>query len=71
VNNKILVTGVPIKLQTMMEKKLLVSNFGQCVEVYNQWVSANGIGTMYTEEQLGAIVSNEIREWHNRPLLGQ
>lgn len=71
VNNKILVTGVPIKLQTMMEKKLLVSNFGQCVEVYNQWVSANGIGTMYTEEQLGAIVSNEIRDWHNRPLLGQ
>jgi hypothetical protein len=71
VNNKILVTGVPIKLQTMMEKKLLVNNFGQCVEVYNQWVSSNGIGTMYTEEQLGAIVSNEIREWHNRPLLTQ
>lgn len=71
VDNKILVTGVPIKLQTMMEKKLLVNNFNQCVEVYNQWVAANGIGTMYTEEQLGAIVSNEIREWHNRPLLGQ
>jgi hypothetical protein len=71
VNNKILVTGVPIKLQTMMEKKLLVSNFGQCVEVYNQWVGSNGIGTMYTEEQIGAMVSNEIHDWHATPLLGQ
>jgi hypothetical protein len=69
VKNKVLVTGVPIKLQTMLEKRLLVRNFDQCVDVYNQWVAKNGIGTLYTDEQLAVSMTREIKTWHAQPEL--
>jgi hypothetical protein len=64
VEQKVLVTGVPIKLQTMMEKKLLIKNFNQCVDVYNQWVTVTGCGKLYTDEQLMSLTHNEVQSWH-------
>ena len=37
----VLVTGIPIKLQTMAEKRKIIRNFDQCVETYNRWVENN------------------------------
>jgi hypothetical protein len=34
----ILTSTMPIKKQTMLEKKHIVKNFNQCVDVYNNWV---------------------------------
>lgn len=34
----ILIGGLPMKKQTMSEKKHIVKNFDQCVQVYNEWV---------------------------------
>ena len=69
VQDKILVTGVPIKLQTMMEKRQLIRNFDQCAEAYNHWVKATGIGDPYTDADIKKIVLNEISTWHSMPRL--
>jgi len=42
VNQGLLVTGIPIKLQTFKEKQMIVNNFEHCVIWYNEWASANG-----------------------------
>jgi len=67
--NKILVTGIPMKLQTLLEKKLLINNFDQAVEWYNEWVSINQVGTPYTEQQLDQSMLDEIAQWHAVPKL--
>ena len=36
----IMTTGVPMKKQTMTEKKHIVKNFAVCVETYNRWADA-------------------------------
>ena len=69
VQHKILVTGVPIKLQTMMEKRRLIKNFDQCVVAYNQWVKENGIGDLYTDTDIKKIALDEITSWHTVPRL--
>ena len=69
VHHKILVTGVPIKLQTMMEKRRLIKNFDQCTESYNHWVKATGIGDPYTDTDIKKIALNEISTWHSMPRL--
>ena len=60
-----LVTGVPIKLQTMAEKKQVIKNFDQCVEVYNKWVDKTGVGAKYTNDELIAIANEEVKSWYN------
>jgi hypothetical protein len=68
IDHKILVTPVPIKLQTMIEKKLIIKNFDQCVEWYNEWVTLNNLGKIYTTEQVNESSLNELKQWH-APLL--
>ena len=69
VENKVLVIGVQHKLQTILEKKLLITNFEECVEVYNNWVATNNLGKMYQEEELNELITNEVQDWHVKPLL--
>lgn len=68
IDNKILVTPVPIKLQTMIEKQLIIKNFDQCVEWYNEWVAINNLGKIYTSEEINENSFNELKQWH-APLL--
>jgi hypothetical protein len=60
-----LVSGVPIKLQTLAEKKKIIKNFDECVEVYNNWVDENNMGEKYTSEDIKLIANNEVKEWYN------
>jgi len=69
VANKVLVTSVPIKLQTMLEKKLLFKNFDQLVEVYNSWVDYTGHGRYYVSEQEQTAAVVELQQWYNTTLL--
>lgn len=64
VQNKIMVTPVPLKLQTFLEKKLLIRNFDQTVEWYNEWVDHNQIGKPYTCQQINQKIQSEIAGWH-------
>jgi hypothetical protein len=34
----IIISGPPIKKQTLQEKRKVIKNFNQCVEQYNQWI---------------------------------
>jgi hypothetical protein len=54
-----LVTGVPIKLQSLSEKKSLIKNFNDCIQWYNKWVHTNNFGTLYTEEELSLLSDTE------------
>lgn len=54
-----LVTGMPIKLQSLQEKKAIIRNFKDCVLWYNQWVSNNNIGKHYTEHELDSMSTIE------------
>lgn len=65
VANKILVTRVPIKLQTMMEKRSLIKNFDQCVGLYNDWATRSGIGDLYNSEEISQIALEEVTKWHH------
>lgn len=69
VDHKILVTGVPIKLQTMLEKRLLIRNFSEVVDWYNQWVDVHGVGQHYTDQDIVDQARDEIRRFHDLPLL--
>ena len=69
VENKILTSGVPFKLQTLVEKKLLIKNYRELIDVYNNWVCINCIGQVYREDELSDLMVEEIENWHIRPLL--
>jgi hypothetical protein len=55
----ILVTGIPLKLQSLHEKKQLIRNFNECVEWYNQWVSKNNFGDYYSNDEINLLASTE------------
>jgi hypothetical protein len=69
VKNNVLVTGIPIKLQTMLEKRRLIRNFDQCVDVYNSWVRQNQVGEIYTDKEISAQSLSELSQWHCMPRL--
>lgn len=54
-----LVTSVPIKLQSLSEKKEIVKNFDQCILWYNSWVDKNQFGNKYSVEALNDISDQE------------
>lgn len=66
VKNGTLVTGVPIKLQTLAEKRKVIKNFDQCIEVYNKWVDQNNLGEHYTNNDLKEIANKESSFWYNQ-----
>lgn len=53
--NGLMVTGIPIKLQSLQEKQQVIKNFDQCVIWYNQWVEKNHYGKTYTRQDLDQI----------------
>ena len=59
ITNKILVTGIPIKLQSLKEKKHIIKNFDQCIEWYNQWVTVNNYGKLYSADELDSLAQTE------------
>lgn len=65
VDRGVLVTGVPIKLQTMAEKRKIIKNFDKCVEIYNDWVDRKGMGIKYTDDDLKQIANDEVKNWYN------
>lgn len=70
INYKIIERPMQIKLQTMIEKKLCIKNFNQCVEWYNEWVVANNFGTVYSEHTAYQSEIDELNSWHTNDILG-
>lgn len=51
VKSGLLVTNIPVKLQSFEEKKTLIKNYDECVKWYNDWVNENNFGTPFNEEE--------------------
>jgi hypothetical protein len=64
VDKKILVTGIPIKLQTMQEKQHIVRNWTDVVTWYNQWVADTGLGEPFTDSVLQQLTHLESQNYH-------
>ncbi len=60
----ILVSTVPIKKQTLREKRHMIKNFDQCVEIYNAWVELNP-GAWQPVDQAGIVaqITAETQYW--------
>lgn len=61
----ILVSGVPIKLHTLKEKALMITNAPACLDYYNKWVGTNQPrhALSYTPESLNKIAQIEHNTW--------
>ena len=62
VSDGFLVTGIPLKLQSLREKKSIIKNFDQCLDWYNTWSQQNNFGTMYTDNELASIMLDQDLE---------
>ena len=64
VDQKIMVTPPPIKKQTLAEKKYIVKNFEQCLEVYNKWVEMNPmVGNPVDSDLMDSFADSERDCW--------
>ena len=57
-----------------MEKRLLVSNFDECLEVYNRAVedpmcALHDMRKALSLDDISKISEDEIKRWHNLPKL--
>lgn len=68
VADRTLIAGMPIKLQTLAEKALLVKNFKECLDTYNDWCNDSSIGKFLSLEQLGNTALTELETWYNHKL---
>jgi hypothetical protein len=61
----IMVNGPPIKKQTLKEKRKIITNFAQLIDLYNQWLEHNpGIAEPVDEQALGESVDTELTFWN-------
>ena len=56
---------MPIKLQTLAEKALLVKNFKECLDTYNEWSNKSSIGQFLSIESLSDTALTELETWYN------
>jgi hypothetical protein len=64
--DRIITSKMPIKLQTLAEKSLLIKNFSECVEVFNTWCKKNQKEDQCVDMQnLAQEAFGEINNWYN------
>lgn len=59
VNDGFLVTGIPIKLQSLSEKKSVIKNFEECITWYNEWSTTNSFGKEYSLNDIDQLCNKE------------
>lgn len=68
----ILVGGVPMKKQTFAEKLALITNWAQCVDVYNRWAESNpSVASPLEQSQMLEHVIKEKDLWDVSPTARQ
>jgi hypothetical protein len=64
VEQKIMITPPPIKKQTLAEKKYIIKNFEQCLELYNRWITANPqVGNPVDLDVMNSFAESERNQW--------
>ncbi len=60
----IIISGPPIKKQTLGEKKKIVKNFNQLIEIFNQWAELNpDISSTVTDDGITNSIQTENQFW--------
>lgn len=62
--NRTLIHGMPIKLQTLAEKAILVKNFEECIDTYNNWSIKHSRKHQVSLTDLGVTALDEIKAWY-------
>ena len=57
--NVLILTPVPLKLQSLQEKKIIIKNYNECLFWYNEWVEKNNFGCIQQSENLDQIAAEE------------
>lgn len=60
VSNGYLVTSVPIKLQTLNEKKKIIKNYDECIKWYNDWATTSGFDTFVEDQNINLLENNKF-----------
>lgn len=64
VNLGIMMGPLPIKKQTLAEKRMIVKNFDQCLETYNSWAKLNThIATEINQADLESSMAHDSFTW--------
>ena len=64
--DRIITSKMPIKLQTLAEKALLIKNFSECVEVFNKWCKKNQKEDQCVDMQnLAQEAFGEVKDWYS------
>ena len=62
----IMVSGPPIKKQTLDDKHRIIKNFDELIKVYNSWIDQNpGIGEPIDHSTIQNQISTESNFWHS------
>jgi hypothetical protein len=62
----IIISGPPIKKQTLAEKKKIIKNFDQLTDGYNQWTKKNpDLYLPINHNDIVSRISEELDFWHN------
>jgi hypothetical protein len=71
----ILVSPVPIKKQTLLEKKYMIKNFDQCVDVFNAWaLNHPNLATPINSSDITEFIAQDLASWNRtdqNPMLQQ
>jgi hypothetical protein len=60
----ILVSSVPIKKQTLAEKKFIIKNFNQCLDIFNDWAINNpGIAEVIDPDDIEQHIEKDLIAW--------
>lgn len=62
VEDGFLVSNIPLKLQSLGEKKKIIKNFNQCVDWINNWIVDNEYGSVYSESDIDKLITEEEKK---------
>jgi hypothetical protein len=62
----ILQSTIPIKKQTLIEKKFIIKNFDECLDAYNKWITRNPeCGSVINDKELLVYHDSEQQFWNS------
>lgn len=64
--SKVLTSAMPIKLQTFAEKAMLIKNFPECLDAYNQWCDKNQKDGKLDKEGILDDALEELKFWYGK-----
>lgn len=60
----VIVSKMPIKLQTLAEKAMLIKNFEECLDAYNTWCNKKENVDQLSKEDIVDIAYKELKDWY-------